>query len=184
MPEPITAFAAARRPPVPAGCANWPDTDRVSRRAIIGLAVALISTGSIAAALVLALDGGAGQQNPTRADYLVRVRSICRHYGQQLDRIPPPADIATPGEIVTSVSQALPVIEAQESAVRKLRSPDELEKSLHTFFVLTDRSIAGLKEALRGARARDIGAMGRGELHFFLARDKAKLIARRIGFSC
>jgi hypothetical protein len=156
----------------------------VSRRAIIGLAVALISTGIIAAVLVLALDGGTGQRNPNRAEYLVRVRAICRHYGQQLDRIPPPADIATPGEIVTSFGDALPIIEAQESAVRKLRSPHELESSLRTFFVLTDRSIAGLEESLRGARMGDIGMMGRGELRFFRARDKAQLIAHRIGFGC
>jgi hypothetical protein len=82
------------------------------------------------------------------------------------------------------VRTALPVLKAQEREIRKLKPPRELQERLARFFVLSDRSIAGLELALRGIRAQDLGEMGRGELQFAIARDKAKTIAREIGFRC
>ena len=147
------------------------------------VAAALVAAGALAAGIVLASAGGK-HARPGRAEYLARVEAICQRYGRQLDRIPPPADIAIYGEVLEPVRTALPVLKAQEREIRRLKTPRELEDRLARFFALSERSIAGLELTLRGIRAQDLGVMGRGELQFARARDEAKVIARRIGFRC
>jgi hypothetical protein len=157
----------------------------VRRRYRVALvAAALVAAGALAAGIVLASAGSGKHGQSGRAEYLTRVEAICQRYGRQLDRIPPPADIAIYGEVLEPVRTALPVLKAQQREIRRLQQPRELKDSLARFFALSERSIAGLELTLRGIRAQDLGVMGRGELQFARARDEAKAIARRIGFRC
>jgi hypothetical protein len=140
---------------------------------------------AVAVAALLALVAGCGGSGePNKAHYLARVAAVCGRYGRQLDQIPPPGDIAAPGDIVDSVGRALPILRAQARTIRALQVPHELRSRLRRFFALTDSSIAGLAEALQGARVRDYGEIGQGEVRFSRARDAAKAIATAIGLRC
>lgn len=138
----------------------------------------------VASTLVAFLVGCGGSSEPTKAQYLRRVSAVCDRYGRQLDQIPPPADIASPGDLADSVGRALPILRAEVRRIRALPAPHELQYQLGRFFALTDTSLAGLTEALRGARERDFGKMGHGEIRFARARDAAKALGATIGFRC
>jgi hypothetical protein len=138
----------------------------------------------VVAASVALLAGCGGSGEPTKMHYLKQVAAVCDRYGRQLDQIPPPADIASPGDIVDSVGRALPILRAETRTIRALRPPHALQSELTRFFALTDSSIAGLAEALQGARNRDFGEIGHGEVRFARAREAARAVAAAIGFRC
>jgi hypothetical protein len=138
----------------------------------------------VVAALVVSLVGCGGSAGPTKAQYLKQVAAVCDRYGRQLDQIPPPADIAAPGDIVDSVGRALPILRAEARTIRALQAPHALRSQLGRFFALTDNSIAGLAEVLQGARGRNYGEIGHGEVRFARARDAARAVAATIGFRC
>ena len=137
----------------------------------------------VVAALIALLAGCGSSRAPTKAEYLKRVSAVCDRYGRQLDQIPPP-DIAAPGDIVSSVGQVIPILQAEANTIRALQAPHEFQGQLMRFFALTDKSIAGLAETLQGARDRNFGEIGQGEVRFAQARDAAKMLAATIGFKC
>lgn len=138
----------------------------------------------VVAAFVALLAGCGGSRPPTKVQYLKQVAAVCDRYGRQLDQIPPPADIASPGDIVDSVGRALPILRGEAHTIRALQPPHALQSQLTRFFALTDSSIAGLAEALQGARNRDFGEIGHGEVRFAHAREAARAVAATIGFRC
>ena len=142
-------------------------------------AVALAAGGTVVAARALG-----GEERPTRAEYLAEVRAVCADYGARLDRIPPPGDVSSPGAIVESLEQALPLLREQEEAVRRLAAPSSLETDLATFFRLTDRSLTELQAALDAALERALYPMATALTRFGEARNDAKAVAQRIGFAC
>ncbi len=145
------------------------------------VACCALAAGVGVGALLLLDDDG---PSLTRAEYVSGVEAICRKYGRQLDGIPPPLDIATPGEVLSSVGAALPILRAQTEAARALRPPRELRATVARFFVHNDRSLAGLDEALRSAKNLDLGGMGHGYVQFVRERDRARAAARAIGLRC
>jgi hypothetical protein len=134
---------------------------------------------------ICAVAAGCGSQSrPTQSHYLAEVSAICQRYGKQLDRIPPPSDLAIAGEVAGSVRLALPILRRQAAEIRAVRPPDALRGRLHAFFVLADRTIAELKQTLAAANRRDLGTMGAALVRFTVTRDSAKKLARAIGFRC
>ncbi len=105
---------------------------------VLGAACALVAAG-LAAVVIVVVFPGESEAAPTKAQYLARVAAICRVYGPQLDRVAPPTDIAVPGEVASSVEKALPILEAESSAVRSLRSPEELKAQLAGWHALNER---------------------------------------------
>jgi hypothetical protein len=146
----------------------------------LGAACALLA-GVVAAGFVLAFSGSS-EAAPTKAQYFARVAAICRIYGPKLDKVPPPSDIAIPGVVVTSVEQALPIVQAEARAVRAIRPPHELRKQLARWFELNDRAIAKLGEALRAGRQPNIPVMGVAYVQFLKAGTAAEHVGRAIGF--
>jgi hypothetical protein len=150
------------------------------RSLALGAACALIAA-AVAAAIVVAFPGRS-EAAPTKAQFLARVAAICRVYGPRLDRVPPPGDIAVPGEVATSVAQALPILEAESKELRALRSPAELRARLARWHALNDRSLAELAVALRAAREPNLSTMGVAYVRFLLDGSKAEKVGRTIGF--
>ncbi len=150
------------------------------RYLLLGASCVLVA-GGIAAAII-AVFPGSSEAAPTKAEYLAQVAAICRVYGPRLDRVPPPSDIAVPGEIVTSVEKALPILQAERRAVRALRSPAELEAQLRRWHALDDRSLAELENALRAAREPDLSTMGVAYVRYLLDGRRAEKVGRTIGF--
>jgi hypothetical protein len=144
--------------------------------------VAVVVVG--AGAVVVAGHALAGDDEPTRAEYLAEVHDVCARYNEELDRIPPPGDLSSPGAIVESLEQALPVLREQERAVKALVVPPELEADLQRFFALTDRSLAELQTALDAALERALFPMATALTRFGEVRNEAKAVARKIGFDC
>jgi hypothetical protein len=144
-------------------------------------AACTVVAGGTAAAIVLAV-GSPAEAAPTRAEYLAKVAAICRVYGPKLDRVPPPGDIAIPGEIVTSVEKALPILVAESNAVRRLRSPAALQAKLERWHELNKQSLDNLKRALRLARVPDLGDMGVAYVRYILVGSKAEKVGKSIGF--
>jgi hypothetical protein len=156
------------------------------RKLVLGLGLGLglgcgAAAAAIAAAIVL-VAGSASAAPPTRAEYLARVAAVCRIYGPKLDKVPPPGDIGIPGEVLTAVEKALPILEAQRNAVNALRSPTELEKQIAQWKRLDDRSLGHLEEALRAARVPDLSTMGVAYVEFLKDGLSAEKIGKKIGF--
>ena len=85
--------------------------------------LAVVAGGVAVAVVVLAARGGESPLTP--AQYLARANAACRPYARQLDRITPP-DLASPKDVAASVGRALPVLQAQADAVRRIKPPREL----------------------------------------------------------
>jgi hypothetical protein len=149
------------------------------------LALALAATVAVASGItVVAARALDTDEPPTRAEYLADIEALCAQYGAELDRIPPPGDLSSPGAIVESLEQALPVLREQERAVKALQSPPALEADLARFFRLTDRSLEELQTALDEALERALYPMATALTRFDEVRNEAKAVARRIGFAC
>ena len=146
-------------------------------------AAALVVAAVTAAAVVLVATGSSGK-GPTRGDYLAHVEAICRTYGKRLDKIPPPTDPASPGAVYESINAALPILREQTSRVRALERPRELRQKLDPFFIWTDRSLDELATARKDAHDRRLFPMVQAISRFETDRNKAKVIARSVGFRC
>jgi hypothetical protein len=146
-------------------------------------AAALVVAACTAAVVVLVATGSSGQ-GPTRGDYLAHVEAICQKYGERLDKIPPPTDPASPGAVYESINAALPVLREQTGRVRALERPRELRQKLDPFFSWTDRSLDELDTARRDAHDRKLFPMVQAISRFETDRNKAKLIAKSVGFKC
>lgn len=133
---------------------------------------------------MLARSGSGGSGTPTRAEYVAHVSVVCQRYGRQLDRIPPPVDIASYGNEIASMKPALAILRRQAAEIRAIAPPPELERRVQRFFTLTDRSIAALAGALRAAVRRDIAGLGIGLQRFDEATLAAKHAAHGIGYRC
>ena len=146
-------------------------------------AAALVVAACVAAVVVLVATGSSGN-SPTRGDYLAHVEAICREYGKRLDKIPPPTDPASPGAVYDSINAALPVLREQEQRVQALERPHELRQKLDPFFTWTDRSLHELATARKDAHDRRLFPMVQAISRFETDRNKAKVIARSVGFKC
>lgn len=152
------------------------------RRWVLG-AFGLAAVVAAAAALVV-VAATRGADEPTRAEYLARAEAICKEYGDRLDRIPPPGDLSSPGSVVESLRQALPLLREQESAVRALVAPAALRARLDRFYELTDSSLDELQAALDAALERELFPMATALTRFGDVRNRAKRLAGEIGFRC
>jgi hypothetical protein len=146
-------------------------------------AAALAAAACTAAVVVLVATGSSGK-DPSRGEYLARVEVICQRYGERLDKIPPPTDPASPGAVYDSINAALPVLREQTTRVRALARPRELRQRLDPFFSWTDRSLDELAEARKDAHDRRLFPMVQAISRFETDRNKAKRIARSMGFKC
>lgn len=149
-----------------------------------GLALAVLCAGAAVLAALVVVEATRSAGEPSRAGYLAAVETICQRYDERLDRIPPPGDLSSPGSVVESLRQALPVLREQEREVRGLAAPVELRRQLARFFTFTDRSLAALGEALDAALERALYPMATALTRFGEQRDEAKRVAREIGFQC
>jgi hypothetical protein len=82
----------------------------------------------------------------------------------------------------------LPVLRAQEAAMRAVPPPAELGPRfglrLELLFALDRRSIAALRPVLAAARRRDAGGVATGLLRFSSARDQVHRQAVATGIDC
>jgi hypothetical protein len=155
----------------------------MSRRAKIYAAAVGLAVAGLTATLIVVVAGGAGAR-PTRAQYLARAQAICQEVGYKLDLIAPPTDPASVGNFYESIGKALPLLKDQERRIHALTEPPELEAKLDRFFALTDKSLAALEEARSQAAKRALFPMVQALARFETYRDRAKLLARGIGFKC
>ncbi len=153
-------------------------TRRVS--ALVALGVAVVAGG---AAVVVVLVAGSHKPSLTPTQYLARASAVCRVYARKLDGIPPP-DPGSTTAVATSVGRALPVLEQQAAAVRKIRPPRALAKEVKEFFARTDRSLAELHGVLDAAKRGDAKAMGPRFGAWIDASDAAREASHRVGYKC
>jgi hypothetical protein len=146
-------------------------------------AAALAVAACVAAVVVLVATGSSGK-GPTRGDYLAHVEAICQKYGKRLDKIPPPTDPASPGAVYESINAALPILREQTTRVRGLERPRQLRQRLDPFFTWTDRSLDELATARKDAHDRKLFPMVQAISRFETDRNRAKLIAKSMGFRC
>lgn len=153
---------------------------RAPGRAGGALGLALL-TVTVAAGVVLA--GRALEERDARESYLRRVSELCAGYGRELDLIPPP-DVIVPASVYDSVERALPVLEAELADVRAIRPPRSLRRDVSLFLELTDRSIDELRRLRAEALYRDLYRSKLALDGFGEKRDRARLVGRRVGFTC
>jgi hypothetical protein len=155
---------------------------RRSRRTLVAVGVLVVAASSAAGAWLA--QSTSGENSLTRSEYLARVSTICNVYGRELDRIPPPDDIASIGNVFDSVRAALPIVKEQAARIRALHPPAGLRAVVAQFFAATDRSIAALEGVERAARSRSVARVGIGLQHYAAVTVQAKLLARKIGYRC
>jgi hypothetical protein len=148
---------------------------------LVALGAAVVAAAA-AAAIVLTVGGG-GKPRLTPAQYLARASAVCRAYQRKLDGIPPPT-LGSTVAVAASVGRALPVLEQQAAAVRKIRPPKALEKRVHAFFERTDRSLTDLRGVLDAARRGDSKRMGPKFFAWIDSSDAAREASHRVGFRC
>jgi hypothetical protein len=152
------------------------------RRSKILLGLGCTAVAAAIAVGVVLLAGGAAAAPPTKAEYLARVAAVCRIYGPKLDKVPPPGDIGIPGEVLTSVERALPILKAERDHVHALRSPAALAARIAQWKKLDDESLAHLEVALKAARVPNLSEMGVAYVEFLKAGSDAEKIGKAIGF--
>jgi hypothetical protein len=150
-------------------------------RVLVGIASAALAI-VVAVAIVLIANTGSSKAAPTRAEYLGKVAAICRKYGPQLDKIPPPIDVSIPSEITEAVRKVEPILKAEAAAVRRLEPPRELRTKLAQWNELNRRSIAKLGEALRAAEKTDLRGIQVAYVEFVVTGAKAQKLGHAIGF--
>ncbi len=148
--------------------------------ALVALGVA-VAAGVAVAIVVLA--GGNNTTSLTPAQYLARASAVCRFYQRKLDGIPPPT-LGSTIAVAASVGRALPVLEQQAAAVRKIRPPKALRAQVQVFFGHTDRSLADLRGVLEAARRGDLKTMGPKFFAWIDASNAAREASHRVGYRC
>ena len=153
----------------------------VSRRCLLAWLGATALAGGAASGIVLAFSGSS-QAAPTKAEYFGSVAKICGVYGPKLDQITPPQDVTIPGEVVTSLSRVIPLIDAETKAVRALRPPRGLAGRIRNWLGLKDRTLAALEDALREAKAPNIAGTAAAYIHFEQLARETSTAGHEIGF--
>ena len=148
---------------------------------MLGAAAALAA--GLGVGLWLGFRGG-GDAEPTQQQYLARVSAVCRSYARRLERVPTPSEPAAYGNVISSVEQVVPLLRAQEAAMRAVRAPSALGPRLDRLFTLNRRSIAELEAALAAARRRRAGGVATGLVRFSTLRDQVHGLAVAIGIEC
>jgi hypothetical protein len=152
------------------------------RRSKIFVGLGCAGLAAAVAGGVVLLAGGAAAAPPTKAQYLARVAAVCRIYGPKLDKVPPPGDIGIPGEVLTSVTKAFPILKAERDAVHALRSPRALAAKIARWKKLDDEALGHLAVALKAARVPDLSTMGVAYVEYLKAGVQAEKIGKTIGF--
>lgn len=151
------------------------------RRFATAAAFVLIAVATATVVVVVAESGGSAT---TQEEYVAQVNAICAEYGKKLDAIPPPGDLSSPGSVVESLEQAIPILEEQAKEIRKLDHPSKLDNDIDELHRLTDESLGDLRRALRAASERALYPMATALTAFGEARDEAKAVSNRLGFNC
>ncbi len=116
--------------------------------------------------------------------FLAQVHDVCTEYGERLDAIEPPTDLTLAVDVHASLAAALPVLQEEAAAVKAIPVPPSLQVDLDEFFDLTDRSLVALEASMRAAGRLALYPMATALWRFEDLRDRAKLVATRIGFDC
>jgi hypothetical protein len=145
-----------------------------------------VSRGALlAAALALSLSAGAGATSaPGAKAYRARVSTVCLTYARRLERIAAPSDPAAYGNVIASLRRVVPLLEAQERAMRAVPPPAALEPEADRLFALDRRSIAPLTAALGAAHRHDAAGVARGLVRFASLRDRVHAAALALGIRC
>lgn len=136
------------------------------------------------AALAAALAAWHGAGDPARTAYLTHVSSICRTYARRLERVPAPSDPAAYGDVIASLHRVVPLLQAQERAMRAIRPPAALRPAVGRLLALDRSSVPPLQTALAAARRRDAGGVARGLVRFSALRDRVHASALALGIRC
>jgi hypothetical protein len=137
-----------------------------------------------AVALAVWLGAGGSAAEPSRKAYLSHVSSVCRAYARRLEHVPAPSDPAAYGNVVGSLRRALPLLRAQEQAMRAIPAPSSLQLTVARLFAIDRSSIAALDSALAAARRRDAGGVAGGLSRFSSIRDRVHGLSVAIGIRC
>src|SRR5260221_4964120 len=97
----------------------------MTRRGVILATALVVSTAALGAGVAPGLPVE-GQQDPAVTTYLARANKVCRSYANRLAKIAPPADPRSFADVERAVGKALPLLEAQAVAVRKVVPPRSL----------------------------------------------------------
>jgi hypothetical protein len=154
----------------------------VSRSRLLA-AGAVLGAAAAGAGLWLGLSGG-GSPAPTPQRYLADVSTVCRSYARRLERVPAPSDPAAYGNVIASLERVLPLLRAQEAAMRATPPPPALEARLGRLFALNERSVTELEAVLAAAKRRNAGGVATGLARFSAVRDRVHAAAVAVGVQC
>jgi len=138
----------------------------------------------LAAALTVWSGVGGSAAEPSRKAYLTHVSAVCQTYARRLERVPAPSEPAAYGDVISSLQRVLPLLRAQERAMRAIHAPSPLQLTVGRLFEIDRSSIAALEPALAAARRRDAGGVANGLARFSSVRDRVHSLSVAIGIRC
>jgi hypothetical protein len=144
--------------------------------------VSHLAVAAVALAVWLGVGGSAAE--PSRKAYLTHVSSVCQTYARQLERVPAPSDPASYGDVIASLRRVVPLLRAQERAMRAIQAPSALQLTVGRLFAIDRSSISALESSLAAARRRDAGGVAKGLVRFSSVRDRVHSLALAIGIRC
>ena len=155
----------------------------MSRRGLaLAAALVVVATG-VAAGISFAFRSGKSPEL-TPAAYLAQANAACVRYAKQLGRVQPPHDLTSFADVAASAGKALPVLEAQAAAVRKIVPPRAMAARVRALTALVARSNGYLRAALEAAKRHDRPAMGRALGAWLEASTDSHDAAVKLGFRC
>jgi hypothetical protein len=137
-----------------------------------------------AAALAVWLGVGGSAAEPARKAYLTHVSAVCQTYARRLERVPAPSDPAAYGDVIASLRRAVPLLRAQERAMRAVQAPSSLQLTVGRLLALDRSSITALDSALAAARLRNAGGVAKGLVRFSSLRDRVHSLSVGLGIRC
>jgi hypothetical protein len=137
-----------------------------------------------AAALAIWLGVGGSAAEPARKAYLTHVSAVCKTYARRLERVPAPSAPTAYGDVIASLQRVVPLLRAQERAMRAIEAPHALQLTVGRLFAIDRSSFAPLASALAAARRRDAGGVAKGLARFSSVRDRVHSLSEAIGIRC
>src|SRR4029077_11496162 len=113
--------------------------------------------------------------------YLTHVSAVCQTYARRLERVPAPGDPAAYGDVIASLRSAVPLLRAQERAMRAVQAPSSLRLTVGRLLALDRSSITALDSALAAARRRNAGGVATGLVRFSSLRDRVHSLSVGLG---
>jgi hypothetical protein len=137
-----------------------------------------LASGALAAALALAACGGGGGETLSRSQFIAKADALCR----EANKAPPPAPAQDAAQAVRNAQQEVRLRTRLRDQLGKLEPPKELKSLFASYQSQTTAIIAGFRQEVAAARARDVRRFNQIDARLAGLQARRAKVAGQIGF--